>query len=693
MLSRPCTAVVIDAHWLGGFSTNWDHAQNWDTTDLMGNPVRPNNHPAFDPSREYNVIIDNNSGANHVVEILSEAAPGARNINNLRVDAGDVLSMRNGTLVIEEPTLENNGQILVGNNSEYNSNVTVTEPVTTFSGNGMLKLAIRHQSRLQGENVEIVNAASHTIAGAGWIHGTGVRVTNHGTIDANIEPIPVHPVSNANVLEIEAQLTNHGILRASNGGAVWLTGPGARTSYANTAGIITAADGSTIEIKSNADVSGGTLSTSGSGVIKVSTNGSFADVTLTPSSNMQITGISALAQGTFTNNGRVDFLAGAKLALTDHLMLTGNGRLIMKGIINGAVVTKNLVNDSSHTIEGYGKLGESGLVVDNRGLISGNVSGQIMTVEPAFTGSVNSGTMRATAGGTMGFVSNRSFTNSGILEALNGSSLTNVLLTNSSGGTLTGGTYRSIDGGSGATFSAVGTPIATIAANTTIELSGPNSVMTFGGTNLQTSLQNNSGTLKLSSGRLFNMLTHSYTQSATGTLEIGLAPANSYGKLDTDATATLAGTLNVTLVNGYLPVSGNSFDILDSNTLIGTFSTLQLPTLEAGLSWDTSQLYTTGVLSVTGSTALPGDFNHDNAVNAADYVVWRKTNGTTAGFNLWRANFGNMAGSGAALPSAASLSASVPESAALTVLAIGMSLYFSFAPRRVRAQRRCLCEA
>ena len=47
------------------------------------------------------------------------------------------------------------------------------------------------------------------------------------------------------------------------------------------------------------------------------------------------------------------------------------------------------------------------------------------------------------------------------------------------------------------------------------------------------------------------------------------------------------------------------------------------------------------------NVGLDGDYNGDGRVDAADYVVWRKTDGTPAGFNLWRANFGNMLGSGA----------------------------------------------
>jgi hypothetical protein len=60
---------------------------------------------------------------------------------------------------------------------------------------------------------------------------------------------------------------------------------------------------------------------------------------------------------------------------------------------------------------------------------------------------------------------------------------------------------------------------------------------------------------------------------------------------------------------------------------------------------------------------LPGDFNGDGKVDAADYVTWRKNNGTnnalpndgglgtpitTAHYDLWTANFGETAGSGGA---------------------------------------------
>ena len=72
---------------------------------------------------------------------------------------------------------------------------------------------------------------------------------------------------------------------------------------------------------------------------------------------------------------------------------------------------------------------------------------------------------------------------------------------------------------------------------------------------------------------------------------------------------------------------------------------------------------------------MPGNFNRDGSVDAADIVVWRKGLGTTYtpdDYTDWRANIGaTLAGSGAALPSAAPLSSAVPEPASLALAAVG----------------------
>jgi hypothetical protein len=67
-----------------------------------------------------------------------------------------------------------------------------------------------------------------------------------------------------------------------------------------------------------------------------------------------------------------------------------------------------------------------------------------------------------------------------------------------------------------------------------------------------------------------------------------------------------------------------------------------------------------------GVAAIPGDFNSDGRVDGADYVFWRKNNGTPAQFQQWRANFGATSGAGN------SRATSIPEPELTALLCIGL---------------------
>jgi hypothetical protein len=169
--------------------------------------------------------------------------------------------------------------------------------------------------------------------------------------------------------------------------------------------------------------------------------------------------------------------------------------------------------------------------------------------------------------------------------------------------------------------------------------------------------------------------------SAITRIELGgTSPGTQYDQLHVNGTLELDGTLQISLINGFTPAAGNSFDILDWSTLSGTLSSLVLPTLP-GLAWDTSQLYTTGIISLT-STGIPGDYNQSDSVDAADFVVWRKNHGTTnvlpndptggtigsTQYNTWRTHFGQTVGSGSSAIGANS-AVSEPGGAALVLMA------------------------
>jgi phospholipase/lecithinase/hemolysin len=105
-------------------------------------------------------------------------------------------------------------------------------------------------------------------------------------------------------------------------------------------------------------------------------------------------------------------------------------------------------------------------------------------------------------------------------------------------------------------------------------------------------------------------------------------------------------------------------------------TSLIAPNVNEYLFWD--DLHPTArVHAILGQRAVQmfyaaGDFNHDNQVDAADYLTWRK--GAPAGFiqsdyNLWRANFGQTAGTGSGTDVIAVVTIPEPKTAILLILA------------------------
>jgi hypothetical protein len=101
-------------------------------------------------------------------------------------------------------------------------------------------------------------------------------------------------------------------------------------------------------------------------------------------------------------------------------------------------------------------------------------------------------------------------------------------------------------------------------------------------------------------------------------IKLGGAAASQYDTIVSAGPATLGGTLQVSLIGGFVPALGNSFDILNWPTRGGAFSSVQLPALGGTLGWNADALYLSGVLSVIDTNFQPGDFDRDGQVNAAD---------------------------------------------------------------------------
>ncbi len=119
-----------------------------------------------------------------------------------------------------------------------------------------------------------------------------------------------------------------------------------------------------------------------------------------------------------------------------------------------------------------------------------------------------------------------------------------------------------------------------------------------------------------------------------------------------------------------LPNVAGTVEQMFTGTLIGTSTRFSIPALTPY-----------ALLAVAAVPTIPGDYNNDGTVDAADYLVWRKNTGTdatlpndpirgiigAAQYDQWRANFGQTAsgaGSGASL---------IPEPATVALLLLGLA--------------------
>jgi probable HAF family extracellular repeat protein len=121
--------------------------------------------------------------------------------------------------------------------------------------------------------------------------------------------------------------------------------------------------------------------------------------------------------------------------------------------------------------------------------------------------------------------------------------------------------------------------------------------------------------------------------------------------------------------HAFLYTSGSG--MVDLNTLIDPLSGWEL--LDASAINDAGQITGQGLIDgeyhayLLTPIQMPGDFNHDGTVDAADYVVWRKgilVATTQENYNLWRTHFGQTTGSGGLA------GAGVPEPATLVMLVL-----------------------
>jgi hypothetical protein len=372
------------------------------------------------------------------------------NLNiNATVDAltlsksGDTLNFNNNQTLTADGNITNNGSITLNSAGNYTS-LTIGSSAVTLSGTGSLTMGNNSDNFITAAAGTDKFTNAQTISGAGNIGNNSLTLVNSGTIDA----------TQSNVLYIQTSggTTNTGTIEATTGTLV-LYG----NTVTNTGGTIKST-GSDLQLVDGVTINGGTLTTSGSGLIHTTGGQASTLENLTNSGNYQLdNSAQTTLVGTITNNGNMNMASvgnGTYFLLSGNVTLSGTGTLTMSNnsnnVIEGVSGAGTEVLTNNINIAGAGDIGNGQTILVNNaaGIINANQSGGTLTIAPtanATNGFTNTGTLEATAGGTLAL-------NSGTYTNAVGSAQGTILANNgtvnlNNGATVVGGTLKSQNGG------------------------------------------------------------------------------------------------------------------------------------------------------------------------------------------------------------------------------------------------------
>jgi hypothetical protein len=591
--------------WTSNNNGVWSNAANWDN----GSPN----------SAAVNAVIDDGDSA------VTVTLDGSRVINHLTLGADDTLSFNNLTTLSVAGDVLNNGLILsnsVGNNTGI---LLLNNTTHTFGGSGIYRFGASIANLISGGGT-LVNSATHTFEGGGNFGNFQVGIDNAGLIRANQDGVVLNMRPS-----LTLGLTNTGTLRAENGGILYLTGFSG-PDLTNTGGTIEALDGSRVRLGVGVSIVGGTLSTVGTGEIRIDTSNSAVLSNLSNTGNIVLGNLATLTiDGTIDNSGSIstDSFGNTTVlrASATGATLTGGGEVNLQNASAAGIDAEGggRLTNTDNTIRGFGNVGRNLAAITNSagGLIVADVLGQTLTLDPVSAAAdgnasfINNGMLRAANGGTLlltGF-GGGAFTNNNLIEALNDSTVLFRSAASVTGGTFstTGSGQIVVDTGENIYFTGITNTGTMVSRNNTdfgvsgtITNSGLIRITTFGN---QTDIEvqaggatfTGTGTLRLEGA------TTGINTSFLGTRLINSNHTiEGFGNIGRNVTAitNTAGSLINANVSGQTLVLD---PVSETNLLDANPSFLNQGVLRASNG---------GILSLTGSGN--GDFTNNNRIEALD---------------------------------------------------------------------------
>ena len=390
------------------------------------------------------------TGTGTITAINSSLLDG--NTHGAITNTGNLI-IGSGQAIYAQGSLIDNHGITQQDNSDFRIN---SGQNLTLSGSGSLTMQAGNSRVYSYDGTgTLTNSAGYTIQGLGQVGLNNTKIVNAGVITANVAnaTLTIDPIDG------EGGLVNTGTLRAENGGNLQLN----TSNYNNQAGTIAALNGSAVSL-SNATIQGGLLTTTGTGTI-TGINSSLLDGSthgaITNTGNLIIgSGQVVFAQGSLIDNHGITQQDNTDFRINggQNLTLSGSGSLTMQAG-NSRVYSSDgmgtLTNSASYTIQGLGQVGVNATKIVNAGVITANVNGQTLAIDPidGEGGLINTGMLRAENGGNLQLNTSNYNNQAGTIAALTGSavSLSNAtiqggLLTTTGTGTITAINSSLLDG-------------------------------------------------------------------------------------------------------------------------------------------------------------------------------------------------------------------------------------------------------
>ena len=402
------SAVVQNCSWAAG-SGAWEFALNWSCGFI------PNN----DATNDFNVTIGD------IATVDGVTLGSGVGIFHITVESGSKLYFTNGANLFinnipnamtgyPEQELAIGGDVVFQNSGSATLSLSKGDmTLRGFTGIGGTVWLTNSFSTIDGitantnYDTRLIMIEGTTIRGAGQITDLALMVDSQSQILAD----------NGGTLRWQPNTdffdsTNHGLLQAAGSNSVLVLDQGSslHTLY-NGGGLVSALNGSAVELLASFKIVGGNLQSVGSGRLRG--GGELQDLTLNGGSQFDVIARNGWL-GSIVNEGVFNVTGNNSVAIDSSLVtLTGGGSVLLTTNAGGANASEIYLFNGSlrnmdNLIHGQGIIQSdiSTRVLDNSGRIEADTPGQAfqqnLWLDPSSglaTTWTNSGTLRATNGG------------------------------------------------------------------------------------------------------------------------------------------------------------------------------------------------------------------------------------------------------------------------------------------------------